>query len=108
LVTRVEGYLSDSAAAMIESALIRVVKEDGRIEAFHDWERMSDYDSSARSRLTNAALRVRKSTTAVHFVVRSRVVAFGVQVANAVVGNLRVHRDRRSFEAALRAALEAG
>lgn len=107
LVTRVNGYLDDQAAAAIEAMARRVVAEDGRIIGFHDWEEMIDYESQARARLTEMVRRdIAKSTDATHFIVRSRLVTLGIQAASVVLPGLRVHPTREGFEAALRECLQ--
>ena len=105
MVTRVEGMLSDQGAMAIEAALHRQVAEDGRVLAFHDWEALDDYDLRARALLTTAAARVVRQIEAAHFLVRARSVAFGVQMANAILKKLTVHGSRPAFERMLEEAL---
>jgi len=102
LVTRVDGYLDDAGAAAIEAMARRVVAEDGRITGFHDWEALTDYESAARTRLTDMARHLMKSTESAHFIVRSKLVTLGIQAASVVLPGLRVHNTRPGFEAALR------
>ncbi|UQA57485.1 hypothetical protein [Polyangium aurulentum] len=105
LVTRVVGLLTAQAGAAMEAAMLRIVAEDGQYEGFHDWLQMTDYAAEARVRLTDAARAVHTSTKIVHILVGSKVVAFGVRVANAALGNLRVYQSSDSFESALHSVL---
>jgi hypothetical protein len=73
--------------------------------AFHDWVEMTDYEVAGRIRLTQWTLRHRHHVSAVHFLLGSQLVAFGVGVANVALGGfMKVHTDRTAFEAALRDA----
>jgi hypothetical protein len=77
-----------------------------RYKVFHDWEEMTDYDMAGRIKLTTWTVKNRAAFETVEFYLTSSVVAFGVQVANVIVGNfMRVHRDRASFESSLREAV---
>jgi hypothetical protein len=104
LATRVVGVLTAQAGAAMEAAMFSVVAEDGQWEGFHDWQQMTDYAAEARVRLTHAARAIYANTRAIHFLIGSKIAAFGVQVANAALGNLRVHPSRDSFDAALNVA----
>jgi len=105
IVTRVVGVLTLEGAQAIEMATRRVVAKAGGHIAFHDWDEMTDYDSEARSRLTNVALELTKRIEAMHMLTRSTVVRLGVKAASLVIPRLRMHDDRRSFEQELRRAL---
>jgi hypothetical protein len=108
MVTRVEGILTEKGAMSIEAGLWRQIAEDGgQLLGFHDWEEMSDYDLAARGRLTAAASRVIGQIEIAHFLLRSRVVAFGVQMANVLLKKLTVHQSRPEFERALHEAIQA-
>lgn len=102
---RVTGVLEPDAALALETLMRRVAAEDQRFIAFHDWEKMTDYDTESRVRLTRAVLDIRTSVEAAHLLVSSRIVALGVQAANLVVKILSVHTSRAAFDAALRDAV---
>ncbi|MDC3956723.1 hypothetical protein [Polyangium jinanense] len=106
LVTRVTGYLDDQCATLIEAVARRVAAEEGRVMGFHDWEEMTDYDARARARLTEMARDMGKGNEGAHFLVRSKLVALGIQAASVVMSGVRVHHTRADFEAALRECIQ--
>lgn len=101
LVVRFRGDFIDEFAAQVAEATYRVSAESEKYTAFHDWEAMSTYETSARIRLTNVALQVRQKTEGVHLLVGSPIVAAGVQVANLIVRMITTYTDRGRFDAAL-------
>jgi hypothetical protein len=105
LVTRVVGYLSTDGAMAISEVFRKQVAEDGWNIGFSEWSHMEDYDSQARTLLTKATLDLLSSVKASHFLVRSRVVAFGVQAANIVLRRLTLHPNEESFKRELADAL---
>lgn len=107
VVTRVAGLLTEGGAASIETAVRRQVALDGRHLGFHDWADMEDYEAGARTRLTTLGVATLRTLEGAHFLLRSRVVAFGVEIANVIVKKLTVHPNRSAFERALWAALRA-
>lgn len=75
---------------------------------FHDLEAMVNYDAAARVELTRWTLARRRKQLALHFLLRSKIVALGLEIANAALGgSLTTHRDRASFERAYEAAIRA-
>lgn len=107
LVTRTVGVLTEGGAAAMEAAVRRQVLEEGRHLGFHDWEEMTDYEPNARTRLTSLGLTTLRALDGAHFVLRSRLVAFGVQIAHVIVPKLTVHPTRAAFEQALTAVLRS-
>ena len=105
LVTRVTGYLSLDGAQVIAKTFRPQVAEDGWCISFNDWGQMDDYDSEARVLLTREVYELLSYVKGGHFFVRSRVVAFGVQVANVVLRRFTLHSSEASFERALSDAL---
>lgn len=100
----VEGHLSASIAEQIVQAGNGVVREDGRLVAFHDWERVESYDTEARLLLTSWGRAIAPNVEVVHILVRSKLVAMGVSVAALALGGmLRPHASRATFDAARRA-----
>ncbi|WP_437593495.1 hypothetical protein [Sorangium sp. So ce1000] len=93
--------LVEAGAAAIEEVMLRRVAVDGRVLAFHDWEAMTDYEHVSRTRLTQAAISVLPAVEGGHFLLQSRVVIFGVQIANTAIRKLTVHSSRAVFERAL-------
>ena len=75
---------------------------------FHDLEGMINYDADVRVALTRWTLSRPKKPAALHFLVRSKIVSLGLEIANAALGGWLVsHRDRASFELAYEEALAA-
>ncbi len=73
---------------------------------FHDLAEMTNYDADARVALTRWTLARRSRPAALHFLVRSKIVSLGLEIANAALGGwLTSHRDRPSFDRAYDAAL---
>ncbi len=105
LVSRLLGTLTVEGAQAIVMATRRMVARTPGHVAFHDWDDMTDYDSEARSRLTNVALELKKQIVVMHILTRSIGVRMGVKAASLVLPMLRPHDDRRAFELELRRAL---
>jgi hypothetical protein len=105
MVSRVEGVITPEPGLAIENMMKRVAAEDGALLMFHDWERMVDYHTQVRLRLTATGAGLQGVLEHGHILVRSGIVALGVKAANLVVPALTVHTERAPFEAALRDAL---
>ncbi len=72
--------------------------------AFHDWERVEDYDSEARELLTPWSKLHRPKFEAVHMLVQTRALAWGIAIVNSVTGDvMTAHHRRASFDEARRA-----
>ena len=86
----------------------RVRQRDGKLFVFHEWSKMTGYDSSCRARITTWTLANIDAYAEVHVAFRSKLVAMGVQVANLALGGLvRSYSDAGSLQVALRATLVA-
>ena len=105
LVTEVRGYLDLEGARVIDQLIPRVVREDGRLRGYHDWGAMEDYEADARNLLTETTVMNLRGIETAHFLAGSRIVAFGVRAAGAVIGKLVLHPTRASFEGELERAL---
>lgn len=105
LVTQVAGMLSGELARPMEQALAEVAAGAPRYLAFNDWERMTDYESEARVRLTRASVEIFPKIDKIHFLVKARIVAIGVRAASLVLRGFVFHPERAGFEATLRGAL---
>jgi hypothetical protein len=95
---------AEHCRALIE--FLRSLDGDDRdLTTFHDLEAMVNYDAEARVALTRWTLSRRRRPVALHFLIRSKIVSIGLEIANAALGGgLTAHRDRASFEAAYEAA----
>lgn len=105
LVTQVDGYLTIEGAMSIGHHFHQQNIAGRPMIAFHDWKGMSDYNDVARAYLLDIVRGFSKQLEAIHILVRSPVVEFGVRVANLTVKSLQVYSARTEFEDALREAL---
>lgn len=106
MATRVEGILTLGGARAIEALMRRVVDADGRLLSFNDWFRMNDYETASRIQLTRVAGELRPVTDGAHFILRSKIVALGVQAANLALKFLTVHSSEDSFARLLHDTLQ--
>jgi hypothetical protein len=106
-VSRVEGVLSEQVADAMLVAGQRVIAADGKMLVFNDWENATSYARKAREQMTRSGLQLRRQVEATHFLVRARILALGIQLANIVMGNMKVHPTRASLETAIRQAVAA-
>ena len=104
-VSRVEGVLSEQAADALLVAGQKVIAADGKMLVFNDWENATSYERKARERMTRAGLQMWRQVEATHFLIRARILALGIQLANIVMGNMKVHPTRASLETAIRQAV---
>lgn len=99
---RCEGYARAEHVAEILEGRDRIVRACGKIAIFDDLEDLRGYDSDVRSRLTGWSRDHRPKIVAFHILVRSKIVAMGVSLANLAIGGAIVaHTRRAAFEAAL-------
>jgi hypothetical protein len=93
----VEGVLDQALADEIIAEAARVSREGAGV-VLHDWSNLENYTSTARQRLTDWTLEHRRSLAAVHILVRSSIVAMGVNVANLALGGfLKAGTDPVAF-----------
>ena len=101
----IEGHLSAPMAQRWIDVLDRHVQAGIVFDTFHDWERMSGYESGARQALTSWVLGSIRSFRCVHFLVSNPLAKMGVSaatVAVALVGlRMESHPSRSSFEQVL-------
>lgn len=103
--TRVVGHLSLELARTI-IPYVDPLFAKGRVLGFHDWFKMTGYDSASRNELTAWSLR-NKALAQINIGSRSRIVNMGVSVASLALGEnvVRQFSDEAELEAACRAAL---
>lgn len=93
----VEGILDQALADEIINEAARVSSQGAGV-VLHDWSNLENYTSTARERLTDWTLEHRRSLAAVHILVRSSIVAMGVNVANLALGGfLKAGTDPVAF-----------
>jgi hypothetical protein len=106
MVTRVIGHLDAPAARFLATSLRSHLKATRvRLVGFHDWARVTDYDSDARILLTELTREALTRTEGVHVFVQSPLVAFGLRTASTVLPNVHAYQLRAAFDAALSTAL---
>lgn len=105
VLQRVEGYADLSVAEAIARHLGAHLERGFSLAIFDDFEQLTGYDSDARLSLTAWTKQNAARIRTIDILVRSKLVAMGVSVANlALGGNIRSHSVRARFEAALSAA----
>ena len=108
MVSRVLGHLDAGGAHFLADGLrahVATLGKTTRTIGFHEWARMSDYDSEARIVLTGVARETLARSDGIHLLVQSSLVAFGVRTASVALTNVVVYSARASFEAALASSL---
>ena len=86
----------------------RVIASNVRPLVFDDFEQAVSYDGIVRLEITRFAARMIPHVAATHVLVRSKLFAMTVAVANLALGHhLTVHDSRVVFEKALKRALGA-
>jgi hypothetical protein len=97
---RVVGHLSIGLAHEIIDYADPMF-ERGNVAAFHDWFRMTSYDSASRNELTMWSLK-RAPLARIHIGTRAKMVTMGVSVAAMALGESVLERfgDEASLEAA--------
>jgi hypothetical protein len=102
VLQRFRGHALPPMADAIADRLERELARFGRIVVFDDWEEATGYESEVRIKLTAWTQRHLDRIPETHILVRSRLLAMGISVANLAVGNkLRSYTSRKDFEAAL-------
>jgi hypothetical protein len=98
------GHGSLELAGAIQREMTPILEQNGRSIVFADWWDMTGYDSTARVELTAWMAKMRPRMSAFHVLVRSRLVAMGVSVANLALGGwIRSYSLRPPFLGAMQA-----
>lgn len=102
VLTVFAGHGSIEVAEALIGYFERVIERHGGIVIFDDWDEAKGYDSEVRFRLTEwtkANFDVLRATTVL---VRSKILAMGLSVANLALRRpVTVLHDRKAFERAL-------
>lgn len=105
LVFQIVGHGDKSFVAPIVAGFDRSLRH-GLSQMFVDVELMTSYDTELRTEVTAAMARERKRIGCLHILVRSKIVAMGVSVANLALGGLMtIHGSAPPFHHALQAGL---
>lgn len=101
VVVEFSGHLTASAVKRLIASVAPALACAGLIDAFNNWQDMTGYDSEARLALSEWVIETRRFSS-VNILVRSKLVAMGVAVANlAVGGTIASYTSRSSWQAAL-------
>ena len=66
-LSEIRGHLDMPSARFFNAFIPRVVREDGCLRGFHDWELMNDYDADARNLLTETTVMNLRRIEVAHF-----------------------------------------
>jgi len=102
LYTRVSGHADIQCARLAMNAFDRLAASTSDpIEVFHDWERVTGYDSEVRTEYTRWSRPHLHRLGGLHVLIRSRLVAMAISVYRAAVGAvITAHYDLREFDKA--------
>jgi hypothetical protein len=102
LVVVARGHLSSTLIPRVLAWRDQALSRTATVDIFDDAAELESYDSEARVLLTGWSAKNRKNIREHHILLRSRLVAMGVSVANlAVGGHIRPHTSRPAYETAL-------
>jgi hypothetical protein len=108
LVASLVGHGEATFTSPILNAYDSLAKT-GPVHVFFDAETLTNYDTPLRTGLTQRFVIDRKRFGGFHVLVKSRIVAMGVSVANLAMGNVvRSTAERSVFKAALDSCLFQG
>lgn len=100
------GSVGPELGDIVFSAMAREIKKLDRFCLFLDLENLEDYPPSFRPRAVEFIKRDPGRLIAVHGLAGTKIAAMGLTVSNlALGGKVRTHRDRLSYEVALRDAM---
>lgn len=110
VITRIAGHGEKEFSEPIITAFERCLEQTQSVRLFFDTGDLVTYDSDLRLNLTGRFLKDRKRIANLDVLVRSKLVAMGVSVANLALGGIVTsHAVREPFSAALdRALVTAG
>jgi hypothetical protein len=102
----ITGHYAVSLLDEYVAGMAVALDREHRMQAFHDWYRMSGYESACRKRMTEWTLEQGKKIERHHVLLQSKLVAMGVATANLLLGGdmITAYTERAGFEAALYAA----
>ena len=107
VLQRLVGHGDAELMRTMTRELDKALAEASPISIFDDFEELEGYDSEGRLHLMAWTKENWAELRMVHILVRSRVVATGLSVANVAFGGaIRSHTERPRFEAAFKLELE--
>jgi len=106
LVMQIVAHGDRSFVAPIVAGFERSLRHGTSVQMFVDVELMVSYDTALRTEVTAALARERKRIGCLHILVRSKIVAMGVSVANLALGGIMtIHGTPAAFQHALSSGL---
>jgi hypothetical protein len=108
VVQRVRGHAGLKIAQAISDFNDRLILSGVHPLIFDDWMELSGYSTEARVLLTAWAIKRRSGIRGIHVLVKSKLVAMGLAIANTATGGLaKTYASRLDFEEALGDAIRA-
>ena len=102
VLTTFAGHGTRAVADALIEGFESVLSRHGSIAIYDDWEQATGYDSEVRLRLTEWTRRRFDCIRSITVLVRSKILAMGLSVANLALRRpVEVTDDRRRFERAL-------
>lgn len=105
LVTRATGSMSLAAAKPLMHGFDEAARLGLVVEAFHDWAGVTGYTPDVREAYVRWSIEGRHKPRVITILVRSKLVAMGLSVANLKLGCLRSYTDAVVFEDARERAI---
>jgi hypothetical protein len=106
LVT-IKGHSSMDLLPLLITEPERRIAQGLRIDWFGDYYDMTSYESQSRLALQEFTNKHKDKMSSIVILVRSKIVAMGVSVANlATGGKIEAYTSRENFERTLRAAVQ--
>jgi hypothetical protein len=106
LVFQMSGHMGHEFVRRFDEATAPHVAH-GQIDFFFDTEAMKGYEPQFREQMTQWHKRLKPSTRSANVLIKSKMVAMAISIANLVTGGiLKAYSSRSEFEAALAAAVE--
>jgi hypothetical protein len=105
---KVVGHLHIDGTKVVLAALERMMRRGTTYVAFNDYYEMEGYDSPSRIAMTDWTLASRSKFSAIHILVRSKIVSMGVSVANLALGGLlSTYTSPKTFNELIRATTKS-
>ena len=103
MLNTMTGYYSSELLPFCLEGMAAAQEQRTPFTLFFDWERMSGYDPECRKSMTSWTLARKADVACVHILVKSKLVAMGVSVANMALGGrtITAYTSRVKFEHAL-------
>jgi|GEM_PF-914685 len=111
LCSEITGHMTVEVVEPLITSFVAVYDDrpGNKVKTFHDWRAATGYDSAARVAYTEAAKPLMVHVDTIEFLLASRIVAMGVEVAKIVLGQaLSASVDWPTFERRRQEAIEAG